>query len=58
MNVIKIISIFIKSNFHNMNGIFLAIAFSAILNRDKNCINRNKKTILLSSIKSIYLNKK
>ncbi len=51
MNVIKIISIFIKSNFHNMNGIFLAIAFSAILNRDKNCINRNKKNNIIIKYK-------
>ena len=41
-----------------MNGIFLSIALTAKLNRDKNCINRNKKARLLTRIKSISLNKK
>ena len=54
----KIISIYIKSNFHNMNGIFLAIAFTLNLTETKIVSIEIKKTILLSSIKSISLNKK
>jgi len=46
----KIISIYI-SNFHNMNGIFLSIALTAKLNRDKNCINRNKKSTIINEDK-------